>query len=245
MTGGPLSAPDLRSLDVAATMPGVEMILISDRPRRAAIGELVIEGNRRQMTDPAFMDELKQWIRFSPADAIRRGDGLFAAAAGNPVVPDWLGRTAFRFIVTADGETDRYARQLASSSGLALFFAEKADRQGWLAVGRACQRFQLQATTLGIRSAFVNQPVEVATLRSALAAAGGRPGQRPDLLLRFGRAHAAALFATPVDRSGPRLKSRPALHRAAGQKCDGGQGILSQSGHARRASTVSCARNFG
>lgn len=186
--GGSISTADLRSLEEASAIPGVEMALITDRPQMDSIRDLILDGNRRQMTDGAFMDELKQWIRFSPAEAIERGDGLFAAASGNPLIPEWLGRAMFRFVVTADGENDRYARQMASSSGLVAFFAAQEGRQGWLAVGRACQRFQLKATTLGIRSAYVNQPVEVVSLQSELASATGRPGKRPDLLLRFGRA---------------------------------------------------------
>ena len=31
----------------------------------------------------------------------------------------------------------------------------------WIEVGRACQRFALQATALGLKCAFINQPVEV------------------------------------------------------------------------------------
>ena len=54
--------------------------------------------------------------------------------------------------------------------------------------GRACQRFALQATALGLRHAFVNQPVEVSRLRPELAAWVGLPGRRPDLVLRFGMA---------------------------------------------------------
>jgi hypothetical protein len=53
-------------------------------------------------------------------------------------------------------------------------------------VGRACQRFALQATALGMKLAFVNQPVEVATLRPELAALVGMPGRRPDIVIRFG-----------------------------------------------------------
>jgi hypothetical protein len=53
-------------------------------------------------------------------------------------------------------------------------------------VGRACQRFALQATALGLKHAFINQPVEVPALRPELAALLGRPGQRPDVVMRFG-----------------------------------------------------------
>jgi hypothetical protein len=47
------------------------------------------------------------------------------------------------------------------------------------------QRFQLEATRLGLKLAFINQPVEVAALRPELARLIGT-NRRPDLVLRFG-----------------------------------------------------------
>ena len=44
-----------------------------------------------------------------------------------------------------------------------------------------------QATALGIRSAFMNQPLEVPAVRPLFAADFGIKGQRPDLVVRFGR----------------------------------------------------------
>jgi nitroreductase len=71
-------------------------------------------------------------------------------------------------------------------SGIAVFLGASADPQHWFLSGRACQRFALQVTALGLKTAFINQPVEVAPLRPELAALLGLPGRRPDLVLRFG-----------------------------------------------------------
>jgi hypothetical protein len=54
-------------------------------------------------------------------------------------------------------------------------------------VGRAYERFALQATASGVRTAHLNQPVEVASLRPQFADFLGMPGKRPDLVVRFGR----------------------------------------------------------
>nr|HMN87365.1 Tat pathway signal protein [Bauldia sp.] len=67
-----------------------------------------------------------------------------------------------------------------------VFVGKAADRAHWLEVGRACQRFALEATVRGLRHAFVNQAVEVPSVREKLAAELGIPGGRPDLILRFG-----------------------------------------------------------
>jgi nitroreductase len=177
---------DLVQLQEAAKMPGVELVLITDRGQLNRLRDLVVAGNIAQMADPRFMEELKAWIRFNPRSAINSGDGLYSAASGNPSMPDWLGPHMFDLVFRPSSENDKYSRQLDSSAGAAIFVGAKADHEHWVRVGRACQRFALQATALGLKHAFVNQPVEVAELRSDLASLAGLPGRRPDLVMRFG-----------------------------------------------------------
>jgi nitroreductase len=184
--GRAASAADLRTLAAAAETPGVDLVLLTDRPRMNRARDLVVAGNSAQLGDPAFMRELKAWIRFSPRHALATGDGLFAVASGNPALPDWLGPGLFALALRADADNDKYARQIRSSAGLAVFVSQVEDRDHWVRAGRAGQRFALQATALGMKVAFVNQPVEVARLRPDLAALVGLPGRRPDLLIRFG-----------------------------------------------------------
>jgi hypothetical protein len=176
----------LEALAKAAAIPGVDLVLLTDRPRLDQVRDLVVAGNSAQMADPAFMRELTGWLRFNPREALARGDGLFSAASGRPAVPSWLGPTLFRGFASAASENDAYARQIRSSAGIAVFLADQEDHEHWVRVGQACQRFALQATALGLKHAFINQPVEVAALRPALAGLVGLPGRRPDLVLRFG-----------------------------------------------------------
>jgi hypothetical protein len=139
------------------------------------------------MADPAFVRELKTWIRFNGAEAVRTGDGLFSVASGNPNVPTWLGEMAFGWLFTPKSENDKYARQIRSSAGIAVFVGKAADKANWVEVGRCYERFALQATALGVRNALVNQPVEVQAVRPQFATAFGLADQRPDLVVRFGR----------------------------------------------------------
>lgn len=189
--GRPVSAADMHMLAAAAMVPGVDMILITDRPAMDRIRDLVVTGNSTQMADQAFVRELKSWLRFSPRHATATGDGLFSVASGNPSLPEWLGPRFFDMFVTAASENDSYASQLRSSSGVAVFVGQRDDREHWALAGRACQRFALQATALGLKHAFINQPVEVASLRPELAALVGMTGRRPDIVIRFG--HGALL----------------------------------------------------
>ena len=184
--GRPVSTVNLKALATAAAVPGVALILITDRPQINRMRDLVVSGNNTQMHDAAFMRELKSWLRFNPRQAAATGDGLYSAASGSPALPGWLGPRAFDAFVTAKSENEKYASQLQSSSGVAIFVGANEDREHWTLVGRACQRFSLQATALGLKHAYMNQPVEVPTLRPELAAIVGMPGRRPDIVMRFG-----------------------------------------------------------
>ncbi len=197
--GSTVSPSDLALLQ-AATVPGVDLVLITDRAQVTSIGDLVIAANSAQMADPAFVAELKHWLRFSPDAAMVTGDGLYSAASGNPALPDWLGPRLFDMVFTAKSENAKYASQLATSSGIAVFAGAGPTAAQWVQVGRACQRFALQATALGLKHAFLNQPVEVPDYRADLAALAGLPGRRPDIVMRFGRAGAMPFsLRRPVD----------------------------------------------
>jgi hypothetical protein len=169
-----------------AALPGVRVILIADRPRLDALRDLAADGVRTQFGDPAFIDELRAWIRFNPREALARGDGLFAAATGVPVAPDLVGRLLFGLWATVEGETDRLLRQMNSTPLVAVFFAEDPAPRGWAQVGRSLTRFTIAATQRGLKTSHVNQAAEVAALRPALAALAGEPGLRPDIVLRLG-----------------------------------------------------------
>ncbi len=185
--GKPLSGKDLALLQRAGSSETVRLVLHTERQAMEQTLDYVMQGNTAQMADAAFVKELKTWIRFNGAEAVRLRDGLYGAASGNSNVPTWVGDLAFRWVFTPKSENDKYARQIRSSAGIAVFVGQAADKAHWVEVGRCYERFALQATALGIRNAFLNQPVEVAALRPSFAAAIGVAGQRPDLVVRFGR----------------------------------------------------------
>ena len=193
--GRALGSAELDALARAAAVPGVDMVLLTDRARIDRVRDLVVAGNSAQLADAAFVRELKSWLRFNPRAALRTGDGLYSVASGNPALPDWLGPPAFDWLATAASQNDAYARQIRSSAGIAVFTGAGEGPAQWVAVGRACQRFALQATALGLCQAFINQPVEVARLRPELAALVGMAGRRPDIVMRFG--HGPALPWSP------------------------------------------------
>jgi hypothetical protein len=188
--GQPISAADMALLEAAAREEGVSVLFFTEAADRDAVLEFVIQGNSAQMDDPAFVQELLDWLRFSPARAVETGDGLFGACSGNPILPEWIGPTLFGQVFRKKSENDKYRDQIRSSAGIAVFVGDRADPEHWIKVGRSFQRFALQATALGIRNAHVNQPVEVPSVRTDFARWLGMPDARPDLVIRFGRAPA-------------------------------------------------------
>jgi nitroreductase len=192
--GRAVPVAELAALEAAARVDGAEVMLITDPTLIAQVLDLILTANAAQVSDPAFAAELKSWLRFNASAAVETGDGLFSATSGNPTLPGFLGRFMFDRFFTVQTENDRYARQVRSSAGLAIIHSNRDDPAHWVQAGRACQRFALQATALGIRHAHLNQPVEVANIRPQLQSLLGLGDRRPNMVLRFG-------YAPPMPRS--------------------------------------------
>ena len=184
--GRKLDDADRAALEKAAIGKGVRMVLIDDAPTRETIIDYVRQGNRAQLCDPAFRKELVSWLRFNDVSAIRSGDGLSARSSGQPSLPDWLARPILRFVLTGESQARTDERNIRSAPLIALFIAEREEPASWVETGRVYERFALQATALGIRSAFINQPIEVRDLRPQLNALLGLRTEAALLMLRVG-----------------------------------------------------------
>jgi magnesium-transporting ATPase (P-type) len=73
----PLSNHELRLFETAGSGNCVQVHLLTDKQAMENIFNFVVQGNTAQMRDPAFVRELKDWIRFNGAQAT---DCLFVAA---------------------------------------------------------------------------------------------------------------------------------------------------------------------
>ena len=130
---------------------------------------------------------MRKWIRFNARDAVSTGDGLYGAVLGIPNVPRWLGNLLMGVAVSAKRQNRKDAIHIRSSAAIAVLFSEADDKRHWIEAGRSYQRLALQATALDLRTAFVNQPVEVPALRPQFATFLGIGNRRPDLVVRIGR----------------------------------------------------------
>ncbi|MBC7282511.1 Tat pathway signal protein [Hoeflea sp.] len=192
--GRQVPAEDLDAIAAAAKVAGCSVLLVTDKLRMEQVLELIVAANTAQVEDPAFVGELKHWLRFNAAEAVGHRDGLYSACSGNPALPSWIAGPAFGLVFTADAENAKCVSQVRSSAGFAVFVSDSNDPGHWVQAGRSYQRFALAATARGVRHAFLNQPVEVARFRPELAALLGTGDRRPDLVVRFG-------YAEPMPRS--------------------------------------------
>jgi hypothetical protein len=198
--GLPVPNAELKALERAATGTSGGVMLLTDPAELEWVAQYVAQGNEDQLEDRAFVSELERWMRFNAAEAKRTGDGLFVEAFGERTSPRWLGRLVMRAILNPERQNARDTKHVLSSSGVAVFFSSGDDIADWVDVGRRYERFALQATALGIRSAFINQPVEVAPLRSQLASWLELGDCSVDLMVRFGYGpEMPRSFRRPVD----------------------------------------------
>lgn len=185
--GLPLTVEEMKQLKDASHGNGVSALFITDAEQKDLVAHYVAEGNEDQFSDAVWARELKSWIRFNGKEAVRKGDGLYGPSMGSPAVPRWLGLAAMHFGFSAKKQSKKDLGHIRSSSAIAIIYSESDDISHWIEAGRCFQRMALQSTALGLHTAFINQPVEVAKLRSEFAHAMGIGDHRPDLVVRIGR----------------------------------------------------------
>jgi hypothetical protein len=161
-------------------------MLLTNEQQKKDVAEYVSEGNTIQFADAAWAAELQAWIRFNARDAIRTGDGLYGPVMGNPDVPPWLGKLFMRLAFSSKSQNRKDARNIQSSGAIAVIFSEENNPKHWIEAGRCYQRLALQAAALDLRTAFINQPVEVSELRPQFARYLSLGERRPDLVVRIG-----------------------------------------------------------
>lgn len=156
--------------------------------------DLVKEGTYAQFRDPAFVEELLSWVRFTTKEVRTSHDGLTTETMGLPSCPRWLGTFIMKRLVSASSEATKCGRLIRSSSGLMIFIAERNDTISWVNLGRSFERVALTATAQGIKHAHMNMPCEVVHVRRKVQNQLGLRSGHPLLLVRLG-------YAEPMPRS--------------------------------------------
>ncbi len=146
------------------------------------------KGNEIQMNAPAFLAELKSWIRYNKRQAEATRDGLSYAVFGAPNLPACLSKAIMGSMLKSSVQNRSDMKKLASASHVALFTTQHNTVEEWIRLGQTLQRFLLAATQEGIATAFLNQPCEVRSLAEEIRETFPIHREFPTLLLRLGYA---------------------------------------------------------
>ncbi|NPT56139.1 Acg family FMN-binding oxidoreductase [Paraburkholderia elongata] len=168
----------------AGTAEGADIVCAGNTVIRERLATLIAEADQTQFKDPRFRRELASWIHPK-----RSQDGMPALSQGMRVLLDLAVPLVGSVIRTFDqgGGMAAAHHTLVTGSPLLLCIATGADdAAAWLAAGQALERVLLTAADEGITASYLNQPIEVASLRDTLRAALNLDGV-PQLLLRIGR----------------------------------------------------------
>lgn len=167
-------------------------------PLTDTITRYVIKGNKIQMDDIAFKNELLSWMRFNKKQVEATHNGLSYAVFGNPPLPRILARPIVSLFLKANVQNKSDRKKIDSSSHFVVCTTQQNTIKEWIHLGRTLQRFLLKATEIGISYAFLNQPCEVAALASDLQRELPINKEYPILIMRIG-------YAKPIPYS-PRKK---------------------------------------
>ncbi|MDG5816405.1 hypothetical protein QA601_15015 [Chitinispirillales bacterium ANBcel5] len=105
------------------------------------------------------------------------------------------------FVLTPKAQIKTDSKFIKSSSAVAVLVAEHNTKESWINIGRAYERIALQATNLSIRHAFINQPIEVNSLRPQFDSWLGLKNESALLMIRLGRSASVPFsLRRPVDQ---------------------------------------------
>ena len=158
---------------------------------KLVLAEIIAENDERLGRDPAYREELAQWL--VPRGSGRR-DGVPMSkrdvASTMPVAGPMLVRHVDHGVEVAQHE-----RQLVVAAPMIGVLGTAFDApRAWLAAGEALEAVMLRATHRGLGVSFLNQAVESRDLRAQIARAC-KSGGFPQLVLRFG--YGPGMDATP------------------------------------------------
>ena len=169
-------APSILSdLSTAANHEGCWLSIIESEETWLQVAQLVFEGDVIQWSNPEWRKELASWMH-----PRRLGDGLtvpaFIASIAKIVVQTFnMGKSV--------GAKDKQLS--ADSPVLAVIGTREDDAKNWLATGQALQKVLLMADSLGLQASFMNQPIQVDSLRPELQKLLQQTGL-PQILIRLG-----------------------------------------------------------
>lgn len=175
----------LHLIQKAVNEEEVQLILITDEEQKEKLARLTAVAARMQFRNPAFREELMQWIRFNRKAADATHDGIPAPAVGAPSTPPAIGAFFFRHFVSPGNEASKAGEQVEQAPALAVLAARHHNKEGWVKLGRNFERLALTATRYNLSHSHFNMACEEEQVRRRLKETLHLEAE-PLLLLRMG-----------------------------------------------------------
>ncbi|MBI5454147.1 MAG: nitroreductase [Deltaproteobacteria bacterium] len=174
--------PDVKDrIEQAASIEGAWLYTCDSLEERLKVADLVAEGDRIQAGSRLFRRELASWVH---SNRTRSRDGMPGYAFGISDSVSYASPLVIRTFDWGKGQAAR-DRQLAEGSPLLTVLCTGDDTPAsWINAGTALERTLLTACLNGIYASFLNQPIEVSTLRPRLKEITGKG--HPQIILRMG-----------------------------------------------------------
>jgi nitroreductase len=174
----------LSELSLAASSPSTQLQIIPDNLRQTIIN-LIVRGDRLQLANPLFRQELARWIRSGNSP---HHDGIPIYAQGIDEQFDALTpiiSLAIRSFNLGKSQSAQNQKLAAQAPVLVLLTSKHDTPHDWLATGEALAHLLLRAKVDRVWASFFNQPIQISQLRSQLKALFPEHGY-PQILLRLG-----------------------------------------------------------
>lgn len=178
----PLPESLLEELRQDAEAEAAHLLLATDHVSRQSLADLVAQGDRIQWSNRHFRGELARWLRPNS----RPGhDGIPGSAEGLSGLASDIAPLVIRTFDLGKGRAAKDREIALYSPALALIATDGDSQVDWLRAGQALERVLLRAQSESVAASFLNQPVEVPTLRPKLMDFFGHTGFA-QVLIRLG-----------------------------------------------------------
>ena len=178
----PVSARERDVIDLAMRQAGAQTSWIDDPTERQQLARTIMNADKMQFENAAFLRELAAWIR-PPQTSAR--DGIPAKAVGISGFASYVAPLVVRTFDLGDGKAARDQELMQGSPGIMVVSTPFDQEQDWLQCGEALGFALLDAEQLGLKASYLDQPCEVSELRFQLSLFDNVKGH-PQLILRFG-----------------------------------------------------------
>ncbi|HEY9030304.1 MAG TPA: nitroreductase family protein [Kangiella sp.] len=165
----------LETLSATASDENCWLDIIESSDTRQQISQLVFDGDIIQWANSDWRRELAAWMH-----SLHQGDGLTVPALIAPVA-----KIVVRTLNMGNSVGAKDKQLSIDSPMLAILGSEGDKMDNWLTTGQALQKVLLMAQSFGLQASYLNQPIQVSSLRPQLQELLQQTGF-PQILLRLG-----------------------------------------------------------